>query len=212
MKNWQKKFLFLSIGLFSFSKMEAQTSFAIVFQDSIDAFVEEFFFEKNEELLKIKKLKDSLLREDFKIYTEKFSLLGQMCSHELPPIVRKEYSEYLKKELLSTYKSLDSITTNIEKSADLVLQNHLQNFYKKIAIEHNLSFILNANQLNFYDKNILDLTPLLIKNLNQTKTILSQQMYFKDFTIPLILKTHSKIKLVDYPTFMEAYKNPKGAW
>jgi len=205
----------LSVLAFSFLKMEAQTSFAVVYQDSLEAFVGEVFFQKNMDNLFLKEFRDSIGQKEIKLFEKnliKYYRNSQSSISQSELNIQEAYLKYLEKELISMQEKSNTFLQNIEKSADLVLQNHIQHFYKKIAAERNLSLILNADELAFYDENAADLTPLLLKNLNQNKTILSEQMYFKDFTMPLILKIHQEFELVDYATFKKDYENPKGAW
>lgn len=209
MKNLDLKMALCSVLLlFSFLKMEGQTLFAVVNQDSVDAFMEEVFFEKNEDRNEFRALNDSLGSQNITFFITKQHWAMDCQNSCLSPKqenMMTTYLQLLEKNIIAHVEKSDSFFLNIDENAHLILDNHIENFLTKKAKTQRHSFLVNTKDVLFHDKNIPDLTAQVLENLNQNKTILSQQLYFKEAIVSSILKMNSEIDLMDYETFKENY-------
>lgn len=209
MKKRQRTLIIVVLINFLFLETKAQTTFAIIYQDSIDVFTEQILLDSSEAYQSIVNNGNAYFKEVVNFYINKQQ--WAITRHDGGCLSPKEwncmtrYLLFLEKELKMGDEKLNTLLNKIKENAQSILQDHMDEFLATTARQQGISVILNANQIYFEKKNMLDLTTLLIENLNQNKTILSQKMYLNQLSFPVLFKINREMRLVDYETFKEKY-------
>lgn len=192
-------FTFLG-SIFPFLILLGQSNIAIIDYEKIKInIIEKGLVDSGEDTLATK------LNKHFSLYVDRFQSevkRFEMEHYENPIVSQHEVNKIMYKEikLIAIQEDIDSLINDYRTKGEAFIKTLIHHSIQTLAIQKNVNFdlVLNTKDLVYYDSK-LDLTDLVLKNLNLHRSQKLAKVSIENYISKIINQNFSHFKTLNYP-------------